>query len=144
MDVCDKITFDKFEYVFEKKSIEYVVDIFTLLLAHFASKLVNYSRHGRISKSTTFSIATICLFPKIFQILTVPRMIDQFGRKRCQQKRKDVATNFWKNFFKNILLYMNGRPSKFCSVHTDGLFWLNLYGGRGQGILKKTSGEKRL
>ena len=60
------------------------------------------------------------------------QVIDQFGRKRCQKKRKDMnyCTSFYKSFFKNMLLYINGRLSRFCSVHTyalDGLFWLNLY-----------------
>ena len=36
------------------------------------------------------SMTTICLFSKIFQRLIVPRIIDQFGSKRCQKKRKDV------------------------------------------------------
>ena len=36
------------------------------------------------------SITAICPFSNIFQRLTVPRMIDQFGRKTCQKKRKDV------------------------------------------------------
>ena len=37
----------------------------------------------------------------------MPRKIDQFGRKRCQ-----------KSFFKKKLLYINGRLSKSCLVHT--------------------------
>jgi len=36
------------------------------------------------------SIAAICQFPNILQRLALPRIIDQFGRKRCQKKRKDV------------------------------------------------------
>ena len=36
------------------------------------------------------SIAAICRFPNVFQRLTVPRMIDRFGPKRCQKKRKDM------------------------------------------------------
>ena len=43
------------------------------------------------SKSTTFSsIAAICRFANILQRLTAPRIIDQFGRKSCQKKRKDM------------------------------------------------------
>ena len=36
------------------------------------------------------SIRAICLFSNILQRVTVPRINDQFGRKRCQKKRKDV------------------------------------------------------
>ena len=36
------------------------------------------------------SMRAICRFSNILQRLTVPRIIDQFGRKRCQKKRKDV------------------------------------------------------
>ena len=46
--------------------------------------------------------------------LTVLRIVDQFGRKTCQKKRKNVIHQL---LFKNILLYMNGRQSKIRSVH---------------------------
>ena len=35
------------------------------------------------------------------------QIIDQFERKRCQKKRKDVSYFFYKILYKNILLYMN-------------------------------------
>ena len=34
------------------------------------------------------SMTAICLLSNIFQRLTLPRVIDQLGRKRCQKKRK--------------------------------------------------------
>ena len=47
---------------------------------------------GRIPKSATFPSKTmIYLCSSILQKLTVTRIIDQFGRKRCQKKRKDLS-----------------------------------------------------
>ena len=86
--------------IFLKKLLQkFVVHIFTLLLAHFMSKLqlVNYASRGeslnlrKISKSTTFSFGNSDLSNfKHIQRLSVSRKIDQFGRKRCQKKRKDM------------------------------------------------------
>ena len=41
--------------------------------------------------------------------------LDSKGAKRSLNVR---ATNFYKIFFKNVLLYMNGGLSKMCSLHT--------------------------
>ena len=41
--------------------------------------------------------------------------LDAKGAKRSV---KMWTANFYQNFFKNTLLYMNGRPSKLRSVHT--------------------------
>ena len=73
-----------------------VAHIFPLLLAPFASKLVYYSRHCEIlnfrKNRRHFSMKKVILpFSNIFQRLTVPRIIDQFGRKRCQKNRKDLS-----------------------------------------------------
>ena len=46
------------------------------------------------------------------------RIIDQFGLKRCQMKRKDVDYKLLLEFFKNVLLYISSRLSKIRSVHT--------------------------
>ena len=58
------------------------------------------------------SMTEICRFSNILQRFTVPRIIDQFGRKSCQKKRKDVCyqrptsvTVFFKNSFITQLLY---------------------------------------
>ena len=56
-----------------------------------------------------------CRFSNIIQRLIVPRTIDQFGRKRCQKKHKDVDYNF---LFQKYLLNMSSRLSKIRSVHT--------------------------
>ena len=45
------------------------------------------------------------------------RIIDQFGRKRCKKKRKDVGYKLLCNFFLNILWYMYGRLLNICSLH---------------------------
>ena len=52
------------------------------------------------------------------KIETHSQIIDQFGRKRCPKKSKDVDYKLYKSFFRNILLYMNVRLSKIRSVHT--------------------------
>ena len=57
----------------------------------------------------------------ISEFFIVPRIIDQFERKRWEKKRKDVN---YKLFSKKFLLYMNSPLSKIRL--TDGLFWLNL------------------
>ena len=71
----------------------------------FASKMANYSRHSEIwnfrknSKSTSFSsITAIFPFSNFFQSLNVPPKIDQFGRKKCQKKRKNFSYHF-KEYF---------------------------------------------
>ena len=46
--------------------------------------------------------AAICRFPNILQRLTVPRMIDQFVRKQCQKKPKDMDYNLLDEFFQKI------------------------------------------
>ena len=44
--------------------------------------------------------------------LTVPRIIDWFGRKRCQKKHKDVVSKILLEFFQKYQL------SKISSLHT--------------------------
>ena len=52
--------------------------------------------------------------------------LTNLGLKGTKWSVKMWTTNFYKNFSKNILLYMSNQLSKIRSVHTDGLFWLNL------------------
>ena len=47
----------------------------------------------------------------------MPWIIDRFGRKRCQKKRKCVDYKLLWEFKRNILLCMNSRRSKIRSVH---------------------------
>ena len=70
-----------------------------------------------------------CRFFNILQRLTLPRIIDQFERKRWQKKRKDVSYHPQQEFFKNILFYMNGRLSKIRSVHTYGVKLIHFFAG---------------
>ena len=61
-------------------------------------------------------------------------MIDQFGRKRCQKKRKDMDYKFLSEFFKKYFViheqsaFENSFSTYVCYT-LDGLFWLNLYPG---------------
>ena len=62
----------------------------------------------------------------------MPRIIDQFGRKRCQKKRKDVDYKLLKGFFqRKFVVQERSAVKKSFSTYVchapDGLFWLNLY-----------------
>ena len=128
--LCTERIFDNqpFMYikVFLKKLLwKLVALIFTLLLASFASKLAKIWRHSAVGLWKFFENGKIAVFegecrrfriiPKVLR-LTVPRIIDQCGRKRCQKKRKDESYQLLKEFFSNVLLYMNGRLSNIRSV----------------------------
>ena len=65
----------------------------------------------------------------------MPRIINQFGRKMCQKKRKDVTyipyvllyfILSYIYFYKNILLHMSGGLLKIRSVHKYALIFLFL------------------
>ena len=63
---------------------------------------------------------------------TVVRMIDQFGRKRCQKKRKDVDYKILEEFFQKYFFVheqsaVKNSFSTYVCYAPDGLFWLNLY-----------------
>ena len=84
---------------------KFLVYIFTFLLAPFAPKLVIYSRHSewvfesrhsewvfellKIDKLllSKENVVDFGILQNVWR-LTVSRIIDQFGRKRCQKKRK--------------------------------------------------------
>ena len=78
-----------------------VAHIFTLLLACFAFKFVNYSRHIKI---LNFRKTAILPFSCIFQRLAVPQIVDQFGLKTCQKKRKDVRYKLLWEFFQKYFV----------------------------------------
>ena len=59
-------------------------------------------------------------------------MIDQFGRKRCQKKRRDVDYKFLQEFFQKYFVVheqsaVENSFSTYVCYAPDGLFWLNLY-----------------
>ena len=59
------------------------------------------------------------------------RIIDQFGRKICQKKRKDVEYKiilefFQKYFFLHEKSAVENSFSTYVCYDPDGLFWLNL------------------
>ena len=60
------------------------------------------------------------------------RIIDQFGRKRCQKKRKDVDYKLLLEFFQKYFVVhkqsaVENSFSTYVCYAPDGLFWLNLY-----------------
>ena len=86
------------------------------------SEELQYQRHFP-------SITVIWRFSNILQRLTavtVPRIIDQFGRKRYRKKRLDVNYKLLHGFQK-IYFLVHERLAVKNSFITDGLFWLNLY-----------------
>ena len=71
-------------------------------------------------------------FWNIFQRLTVPIKNYQFGRKRCQKKRKDADYKLLYLFFQKYFFVHEQSAIKISfSTHlcyaSEGLFWLNLY-----------------
>ena len=69
----------------------------------FFSQIWYFKTFGRIRNRRHFPSRTaIFRWSSILERLTVPRTIDQFGRKRCQKKRKDTGCklNFSKSFSK--------------------------------------------
>ena len=126
--------------IFLKENLQnFDAHIFTFLVAPFASKLVNYSRHSeydseslniwKIRNRRQFpSIAAICRLSNIFQRLTLPRVIDQFGRKRCQKKREDVEDKLIKEFFQKYFdeherSAVKTSFSTYVCYAPDGCFW---------------------
>ena len=112
--------------VFDKTLIEFVrshlcasfgtfcVQIGQLFAAQWVFKHLKEFRNWRHFPSIT----AFCRFSNIFQRLTVPRICDQFGCKRCPKKHRDVNYKLLYEFFKISLFCLNGRLSKVRSVHT--------------------------
>ena len=97
----------------------FVVDIFTLLLVPFASKLVNHSRHSDslkyVWKSTNQrKMSSISEFFRMFQeslCLELLANLDAKSAKRCGLQASI-------NSFKNIFFYMDGRLSNFVQLYS--------------------------
>ena len=62
-------------------------------------------------------MSTISLFFRMFKD-SLCQYLTNLGTKGAKRSVNLLATNFYKSFFKNILLHMNNRLSKTCSVHT--------------------------
>ena len=141
MCVCTERLFDSLQFVycttkyFHNNSQKLEPHIFTLLLTPFAFKLVNYLRHSEsLNIHKNFEIdgifpskTDICRFSNIFQRLTVPPIIDQFGRKRCQKKHKDVCYKLLCEFFQKYFVVHQWSAvkysfSKYVCYDTGGLF----------------------
>ena len=100
-----------------------------LLLAPFAHKLVNYSTDSThseylmyVRKSTNRcdqrKMSSISEFFIMFKDSLCRDQLTNVDAKGAKRSVKMWTANFYKNVFKNILLYMNGRLSKTHSVHT--------------------------
>ena len=83
-------------------SIHKSLKVFVWTGSEFLKNVWKRSNYGFWRKMSSISNSS--------ESFTVPRIIDQFGRKRCQKKRKDLK----RFFLKNILFCM----SKIMSLHT--------------------------
>ena len=73
------------------------------------------------------NVCDFAILPNV-QRLTVPRLIDQFGRKRCQKKRKDVDYQLIKEFFQKYFvvhewLMVKNSFSTYNVLHTYVMTW---------------------
>ena len=62
----------------------------------------------------------------------MPWIIDQFGHKRCQKKRRETDYKIPYDFFQDYFFLheqsaVKNSFSKYVRYDPDGLFWLNLY-----------------
>ena len=111
--------------IFEKKLLEACSPHLYASFGTFCVQIVQlFAAQWVFQQSEEFEIDDILLwwqwlvdFQTVLQRLTVSWTINQFGRKRCQKSVKMRTRNFYKSFFKNVLLYMNGQLSKIPSVH---------------------------
>ena len=87
----------------------------------------------RIDKSlwSKEKVVDFGILPNVWR-LTVPRPIDQFWRKKCQKKSKDVEYKLIQDL-KKLYFMLHERStvkslfSTYVCFTLDGLFWLNLY-----------------
>ena len=120
----------------KKLSYKFLFLIFTLLLASFAPKSVNYSRHSNplkyLWKSTNHrrrrKMSSISEFFWMFKDSLCREWLTNLDAKGAKRSVKMWIKNFYISFFLK-LLYMNSGLSKIRSVcyDPDGLFWLNMY-----------------
>ena len=112
--------------IFLKKHLKkFVIHIFTLLLALFVPKLVNYSRHSEsLNIRKNSKIDDIFLrrqlivdFQTYFKDSLCLKDLTNFGVKGAKRSVKMWITNFYRSFSKNILLCMSSRPSNIRLVH---------------------------
>ena len=106
------------QYIFDKLLYKLVLRIFTLLLAPFAPKLVNYSMHSDSLKNRR-EMSSISEFFRMFKDSLCRHWLTNLDAKRAKtsvQMSTTSTTIFYKSFFKNILSYMNIRRSKIRSV----------------------------
>ena len=73
-----------------------------------------------------------CRIPNILQRLTAPRMIDRFGRIRCQKKRKDANYQLLLDFVQRYFVVDELQAGKYSfssyvCYTLDVLFWWAVY-----------------
>ena len=120
--------------IFGKTLIKICSYIFTLLLAPFASKLVNYSRHSEslkyVWKSTNRShrrkMSSISEFFIMFKDSLCRDQLTNFDAKGAKRSVKMCIMCNTNSFLKNISAVKNSFSAYVC-YNPDGLFWLNLY-----------------
>ena len=75
------------------------------------------------------SIRAICRFSNILQRVTVPRIVDQFGRKRCQKKRNEMKHKLRYEFFqKYSAVHKQSAVKNSFSTYTYVMPWTVYFG----------------
>ena len=78
------------------------------------------------SLSSKGNVVDFGILPNV-QRLAVPRLVDQFGRKSCQRKRKDMDYNILKELFQRCFVVHERSDFKdsfstYVCYDPDGLF----------------------
>ena len=147
--LCTERTFDSRMLLYDKIFLKNFNRIFTHLLAYFATKLVNYLKHSEplkyVLKSTISclrrNMSSISEFYWMFkESLWREYVCDQFWRKRCQKKRKDVEYKLHLNFFQKCFVVWEHSAVKvsfstYVCYALDGFHWSHLYVKRFKSIL---------
>ena len=107
----------------------FCVQIGQLVTAQWVFEHLEEFRNWRHFPSKT----AVCRFLKVLQRLTVPRIYDQFGRKRCLKKRKDVDYKLLKKYSqKYFVVHEQSAVKNLFSTYVcytpDGLFWVQPVG----------------
>ena len=123
------------KYVFLEKLLEkFVLQIFTpsflIFCAHigqlFAGQwVIKHSEEFRNRRH--FPSITVCWFSNIIQIFTVPRVIDQFVRVRCQNKRKDAGYKLLKEFFQKYFVVHEQSALKNSFITNVCMLWTGCF-----------------
>ena len=93
-----------------------------------AGLTIKYLRYvwNSTNRCNRSKISSISEFFRTFKDLPCRQKLTNLDAKGAKRSIKIWTTNFYKSFFKNMLLYKISLSTYVCYA-PDGLFWLNLY-----------------